>query len=52
MDPEDFENHNPKAGTVRLLAINRDNRAEAGLTDHVWTVEEILELMDPNRLLQ
>lgn len=23
-----------------------------GLTDHVWTVEEILELMDPKRLLQ
>lgn len=23
----------------------------AGLTDHVWTVEEILELMNPNRLL-
>lgn len=23
----------------------------AGITDHVWTVEEILELMDPNRLL-
>ena len=24
----------------------------AGLTDHVWTVEEILSLMDPERLLQ
>jgi IS1 family transposase len=24
----------------------------AGLTDHVWTVEEILGLMDPTRLLQ
>jgi hypothetical protein len=23
----------------------------AGLTDHVWTVEEILGLMDPQRLL-
>jgi IS1 family transposase len=23
----------------------------SGLTDHVWTAEEILELMDPNRLL-
>lgn len=23
----------------------------SGLTDHVWTVEEILSLMDPNRLL-
>jgi IS1 family transposase len=23
----------------------------SGLTDHVWTVEEILELMNPNRLL-
>lgn len=23
----------------------------AGITDHVWTVEEILELMSPNRLL-
>jgi hypothetical protein len=23
-----------------------------GLTDHVWTVEEILELMDPKRLLR
>ena len=24
----------------------------SGLTDHVWTVEEILELMNPNYLLQ
>jgi Zn-dependent protease with chaperone function len=23
----------------------------SGLTDHVWTVEEVLSLMDPNRLL-
>lgn len=23
----------------------------AGIADHVWTVEEILGLMDPNRLL-
>jgi hypothetical protein len=24
----------------------------AGLTDHVWTIEEILALMDPKRLLR
>ena len=24
----------------------------AGVTDHVWTIEEVLELMDPARLLQ
>ena len=24
----------------------------AGLTDHVWTIEEMLELMNPERLLQ
>jgi hypothetical protein len=23
-----------------------------GLTDHVWTVEEMLGLMDPKRMLQ
>lgn len=40
-------------GTLRKKLGKRTTPAMAcGLTDHIWTWEEILELMDPKRLLQ
>lgn len=43
-----------KHGTLtrRAKGIHTSPAMAAGLTDHVWTVEEVLGLMDPARLLQ
>ena len=37
--------------TKAAKGIKQTPAMAAGLTDHVWTVEEILGLMDPARLL-
>jgi IS1 family transposase len=38
--------------TKRAKGVHTSPAMAAGLTDHVWTVEEVLGLMDPTKLLQ